>query len=117
MKGADGKPLASSEVTFQGWRRGPWYALDGTNPEVQRHLENLFRVLRQQWGVTYFKLDANFWGAMHGARLYDPKATRIEAYRRGMAGYPARSGRRVPAGVQSPDLAFVRPDPWLPQFG
>jgi alpha-galactosidase len=40
--------------------------------------------MRQEWGVTYFKLDANFWGAMHGGHLFDPKATRIEAYRRGM---------------------------------
>jgi alpha-galactosidase len=84
MKGDDGKPLSAAKVTFQGWRRGPWYALDGTNPEVQKHLENLFRTMRQEWGVTYFKLDANFWGAMHGGRLHDPKATRVEAYRRGM---------------------------------
>ena len=40
--------------------------------------------MRQGWGVTYFKLDANFWGAMHGGRFHDPKATRIDAYRRGL---------------------------------
>ena len=40
--------------------------------------------MRQEWGCTYFKLDANFWGAMHGGRFHDPNATRIEAYRRGM---------------------------------
>jgi len=84
MKGEDGKPLPASAVTFQGWRRGPWYALDGTNPEVQKHLESVFRTMRDEWGVTYFKLDANFWGAMHGGKLHDPHATRIEAYRRGM---------------------------------
>ncbi len=84
MKGDDGKPLSADKVTFQGWRRGPWYALDGTNPEVQKHLESVFRTMRQRWGVTYFKLDANFWGAMHGGRLHDPHATRVEAYRRGM---------------------------------
>lgn len=84
MKGADGKPLASNEVTFGGWRRGPWYALDGTHPEARTHLENVFRTMREEWGVTYFKLDANFWGVMPQGRLYDPKATRIEAYRRGM---------------------------------
>jgi len=84
MKRADGSPLPANEVTFQGWRRGPWYALDGTHPEAQKHLEKLFRTMRTEWGCTYFKLDANFWGAMHGGRLHDPKATRIEAYRRGM---------------------------------
>ena len=31
--------------------------------------------MREKWGVTYFKLDANFWGAMHGGKLHNPKAT------------------------------------------
>jgi alpha-galactosidase len=31
MKGEDGKPLPADRVTFAGWRRGPWYALDGTH--------------------------------------------------------------------------------------
>ena len=62
----------------------PWYALDGTHPEVQRHFETLFRTMRRGWGCTYFKLDANFWGAIQGGRFHDPRATRIEAYRRGM---------------------------------
>jgi alpha-galactosidase len=84
IKDDQGKPLPSDRVTFGGWRRGPWYALDGTNPAVQQHFESLFRTMRQEWGVTYFKLDANFWGAMHGGRFHDPKATRVEAYRRGM---------------------------------
>lgn len=84
IKDADGKPLRSDKVTFGGWRRGPWYALDGTHPEVQKHFENLFRTMRREWGCTYFKLDANFWGAMHGGRFHDPQATRVEAYRRGM---------------------------------
>ena len=84
MKRADGSPLPANEVTFGGWRRGPWYALDGTHPEAQKHLESLFRTMRTDWGCTYFKLDANFWGAMHGGRLHDGNATRIEAYRRGM---------------------------------
>ena len=50
MKGDDGKPLPADKVTFQGWRRGPWYALDGTNPEVQKHLENVFRTMRERVG-------------------------------------------------------------------
>ena len=84
VRGADGEPLRSDRVTFGGWRRGPWYALDGTHPDVQRHFEQLFKTLREEWGCTYFKLDANFWGAMHGGRFHDPRATRVEAYRRGM---------------------------------
>lgn len=84
IQDAAGAPLRSDRVTFGGWRRGPWYAVDGTHPGAQAHLERVFRTMRQQWGCTYFKLDANFWGAMHGGRFHDPRATRIEAYRRGM---------------------------------
>jgi alpha-galactosidase len=84
VKDNDGKPLRSDLVTFGGWRHGPWYVLDGTHPKVQEHLENLFRTMRRDWGCTYFKLDANFWGAIHGGHFNEPRATRIEAYRRGM---------------------------------
>ena len=80
----DGGPLRSDTVTFGGWRRGPWYVLDGTHPVVQQHFEHLFQTMRREWGCTYFKLDANFWGAIRGGRFHDPRATRIEAYRRGM---------------------------------
>ena len=102
MKGEDGKPLSADKVTFQGWRRGPWYALDGTNPEAQRHLETVFRTMRREWGVTYFKLDANFWGAMHGGRLHDPRATRIEAYRRGMEAILRGAGDSFILGCNHP---------------
>ncbi|QSO24296.1 alpha-galactosidase [Aeromonas caviae] len=85
VKGEDGLPLPSERVTYGGWRCTPWYVLDGTHPEAQTHLEQVFRTLRTQWGIHYFKLDANFWGAIHGGRFHDPAATRVEAYRRGMA--------------------------------
>jgi len=99
---ADGAPLRSDRVTFGGWRRGPWYALDGTHPEVQRHFEQLFTTMREEWGCTYFKLDANFWGAMHGGRFYDRKATRIEAYRRGMAAIVRGAGDAFLLGCNHP---------------
>ena len=85
VKDDAGQPLRADRVTFGGWRRGPWYALDGTHPDAQAHLERVFKTMRDEWGCTYFKLDANFWGAIHGGRFHDPRATRIEAYRRGMA--------------------------------
>ena len=84
VKDADGEPLRSDRVTFGGWRRGPWYVLDGTHPQVQQHFESFFRTMKRDWGCTYFKLDANFWGAIHGGRFHEPRATRIEAYRLGM---------------------------------
>lgn len=85
VKGDDGLPLPSERVTYGGWRCTPWYVLDGSHPEVQVHLELVFRTLRQQWGIHYFKLDANFWGAIHSGQFHDASATRVEAYRRGMA--------------------------------
>jgi len=85
VKDAAGKPLRSDRVTFGGWRRGPWYVVDGTHPKAQAHLEKVFHTMRHDWGCTYFKLDANFWGSIHGGSFHDRRATRIEAYRRGMA--------------------------------
>ena len=99
---ADGSPLRSDRVTFGGWRRGPWYALDGTHPGVQQHFERLFRTMRREWGCTYFKLDATFWGAIHGGRFHDPQATRIEAYRRGMQAILRGAGDSFVLGCNHP---------------
>jgi alpha-galactosidase len=107
VKDADGRPLRSDKVTFGGWRRGPWYALDGTHPEAQRHLESVFRTMRQSWGVTYFKLDANFWGAIHGGHFHDPRATRIEAYRRGMRSLIRGAGNGFILGCNHPIWASL----------
>ena len=102
VKDADGAPLRSDTVTFGGWRRGPWYVLDGTNPGVQAHLEHVFKTMRYEWGVTYFKLDANFWGAIHGGRFQNPRATRIEAYRRGMQAIGRGAGDAFILGCNHP---------------
>jgi alpha-galactosidase len=102
IKDADGAPLRSDRVTFGGWRRGPWYALDGTHPDVQQHFERLFTTMREQWGCTYFKLDANFWGAMHGGRFHDPNATRVDAYRRGMQAIGRGAGSAFLLGCNHP---------------
>ncbi|HEU4552315.1 MAG TPA: glycoside hydrolase family 36 protein [Chitinophaga sp.] len=102
VKDANGKPLRSDLVTFGGWRLKPWYVLDGTNPAVQAHLEQLFRTMRKQWGCTYFKLDANFWGAIHGGYFYDKQATRVEAYRRGMKAILKGAGDAFILGCNHP---------------
>jgi alpha-galactosidase len=102
VRNAEGGPLRSDTVTFGGWRRGPWYALDGTHPDVQAHFVDVFRTMREQWGCTYFKLDANFWGAIHGGRFHDPKATRVEAYRRGMQAILRGAGDSFILGCNHP---------------
>lgn len=102
VSGDDGQPLDSSTVGFGGWRCGPWYVLDGTHPAVQQHLERVFRTMREQWGVTYFKLDANYWGALHGGHHHDTTATRIEAYRRGMEAIRRGAGDAFILGCNAP---------------
>jgi len=59
--------------------------LDGSHPGAQAYLEHVFRVMSEEWGCHYFKLDANTWGALHGGVRHHRAATRIDAYRRGMA--------------------------------
>ena len=84
VQDANGEPLLSSEVSFGGWRRGPWYMLDGTHPGAQGYIEDVCRTIRTEWGCAYFKLDALTWGALHSGFRHDPHATRIQAYRAGM---------------------------------
>ena len=107
VKDNDGNPLRSDRVTFGGWRRGPWYVLDGTHPQVQQHFENLFRTMRREWGCTYFKLDANFWGAIHGGHFRDVQATRIQAYRRGMQAILRGAGDGFILGCNHPIWASL----------
>lgn len=78
------RPLPSDRDSFGGWRRGPWYMLDGSHPEARDFLRKLFRTMREEWGCTYFKLDANMWGALPFGKRYDPSYTSIQAYRQGM---------------------------------
>lgn len=84
IKDDEGEPLSSSTFTFGGWRCGPWYMLDGTHPEAQEYLTYVFRTMREEWKCSYFKLDANVWGAFPKGHYYDESATSVEAYRRGM---------------------------------
>lgn len=84
VKDDNGKPLPSNKVSFGGWRCGPWYMLDATHPEARRHLTNVFRTMRKEWQVTYFKMDANMWGALPFGHRYEKNKTCVEAYRMGM---------------------------------
>lgn len=81
---AHGQPLESDRISYGGWRRGPWFMLDGTHPGAREHLRSVFSTMCNEWGCRYFKLDANVWGALPGGRRHDPAATRIEGYRLAM---------------------------------
>jgi alpha-galactosidase len=102
VKDSLGKPLRSDKVTFGGWRLAPWYALDATNPAVQAHLTDVFKTMSAQWGCTYFKLDANFWGALPGGVYYDKNATRVTAYRSGMKAILTGAGNAFILGCNHP---------------
>jgi alpha-galactosidase len=97
-----GHPLRSDTFTFGGWRLGPWYMLDGTHPAAQQYLTQVFRALREQWGCTYFKLDANAWGAFAQGRRYADEATSVEAYRQGMAAIRRGAGDAFLLGCNHP---------------
>lgn len=84
VQGDDGTPMDSAKISFGGWRGGFWRPLDGSNPAACAYLEKTFKMMREDYGITYFKLDANFWGTIHGGKHFNPKSTRVEAYRRGM---------------------------------
>lgn len=64
---------------------GMSYVLDPTYPGVARFLEELFRVMTEDWGFTYHKLDFLRSVFMNPrAQFYDRSATRLDAYRRGL---------------------------------
>ena len=102
VKDATGNPLRSDKVSFGGWRLAPWYVLDGTHPQVQQHLKKVFRTMYKEWGCTYFKLDANFWGAIQGGVYYDKNATRVTAYRSGMKAILEETGDAFILGCNHP---------------
>lgn len=92
VKDAQGKPLSSAEVSFGGWRNGPWYMLDGSHPEARAYFIRVFKTFRDEYGIRYFKLDANTWGCMPFGEHYIENITAVEAYRMGMEAVIAGAG-------------------------
>ena len=83
VRGSDGAPLKAEDITYGGWRCTPWYLLDFSNPAVCAHITSVVKVMREEWGVELFKLDANYWGTLPGQR-FQANITGVEAYRMGM---------------------------------
>ncbi len=125
-----------SEASYQvkGWspkEESPWVVLDGTHPEVLRHLKEMFFVMAHEWGYDYFKLDAMAMGGFAGIR-YRPELTGeqtlrlvLEAIREAIGpdkfilgcGVPFGSAVGVVNGVRVSDdvsTAFRREDFWCP---
>lgn len=78
VQGEDGKPF--NEIG----RKRDWYMLDGTHPEARNYLSHIARVMHDEWGIRYFKLDFLAYGCLPGSIRYDRNATRVEAFRLGI---------------------------------
>ncbi len=74
------------EILFpMKWRGNPTAILDGTHPGVQNFFRELFAKLRAM-GFEYVKLDFMVFSSVaRDGVLYDKKATRAQAFRRGLA--------------------------------
>lgn len=97
----DNSLLKADDVTYAGWRCTPWYILDTTHPEVQAHLTHVVKVMREEWGVELFKLDANYWGTLKGKRSQSG-VTGVEAYRLGMEAIAEGVGDGLILGCNAP---------------
>ena len=67
----------------KGENHDSFFALDGTHPASLEFLRSTFRRIRA-WGVDYIKLDFLDYASLKGGVLYDRKATRAQALRRGL---------------------------------
>lgn len=84
IKDASGNPLSAADCTFRGWRDAPWYFMDLTNNDAKKYIQHVFKTMKNDWGVDYFKLDANAWGGLPFGQRCDNSLTSVEAYRLGM---------------------------------
>lgn len=80
IQNKSGEPLCSESLTYSGWREAPWYMLDYSNKEVQKYMFDVISYFYNKLGITYFKLDSLYWGAIKGTQ-YKTNITRIENYR------------------------------------
>ena len=84
VKDEGGYPLSSGDVSFGGWRCGPWYILDTTHPDALNYVKTVFSTMHKEWKINYFKLDAIVWEAFPFGVRYDNTKTCIEAFKMGM---------------------------------
>ncbi len=74
VKDTDGSPLRSDKVTFGGWRKGPWYVLDGTHPgatRVEAYRRGMQAILRGAGDSFILGCNHPIWpsaGLLHGSR-------------------------------------------------
>ncbi|MEI6610411.1 MAG: glycoside hydrolase family 36 protein [Deltaproteobacteria bacterium] len=79
LKNEKGKPVSAG---FNPNWSGSFYALDITHPEVLAHLQEVFRVIKNEWGFDYIKLDFMYAASLPGKR-YNQSMTRAEVMKTG----------------------------------
>lgn len=82
------------------------YALDTTHPAALVWLERVVRTVCDGWGFAYLKLDFLYAAALRGQR-HDPRATSVQAYRRGLEVIRRAAGERFLLGCGAPLLPSV----------
>jgi len=98
------KPLLAGVI--MGLREiRPYYALDTTHPEAIDWLKSLFGRL-VDLGFELFKIDFLSAGTAEGLR-FDPRATRADAYGRGLSAIREAVGERVLLAAVGPMLANI----------
>ena len=79
LKNEKGKPVSAG---FNPNWSGSFYALDITHPEVIAYLKEVFRVVKNEWGFDYIKLDFMYAAPLPGVR-YNQTMTRAEVMKMG----------------------------------
>jgi alpha-galactosidase len=104
IRSASGEPI----VAMHNWNQD-CYGLDCTHPEAQAWLERLFRTVAEDWGFDYVKVDFVYSAALRGHR-HDGRATRAQAYRRGLETIRRAVGERFVLGcgaLMAPSVGLV----------
>src|SRR5271157_252700 len=91
----NGKLLTSGAINPAWGLFKKTYVLDPTRPEVQVHLEKLFQTITQEWGFDYVKIDFIYAACLPGSVYFDQSATRVDAYRQGLAAIRRGTGDNV----------------------
>ena len=99
VKNESGEPL----LAYENWNR-KIYALDTTNPDAQRWLEDTFSTLKN-YGFDFFKIDFLFAAIIPGRRHLN--VTPVEAYRMGMKTIRKAAGNSHVLGCGAPLLPSI----------
>ena len=101
IRSPDGEPV----IALNNWGQD-CYGLDCTHPDAQAWLRRTIETVTQEWGFDYLKLDFLFGATMEGVR-HDPRATRAQAYRRGLEILRQTAGDRLLMACIAPVGATV----------